>query len=134
MNSRRKVANKRSPYYTPAVADATFTIGAEASNVITVAVQLKDANGVALAVRAKVDWYLSSDATGDTFASAASGGVVNGTNGQAIAFVTGKCGIAVTEANGTLDIAVTDTTVRNVYLNIVLPDGTLKTSAVLGFL
>lgn len=61
---------------------ASFVIGAEAVNVINVAVQLKDANGADLAVRGSVPAYLSSAATGGSLtASAPSGGCAIGTDG-----------------------------------------------------
>lgn len=129
----RKVPKKYSPYDNTVINDVGFTIGAEAANVITVAVQLKKSNGGDLAVRGYVSWYLAGDANGDTLAAAASGGVAAGTDGIVTQVVTGRSGWAISEADGDIDIAITDTTARTVYLVIVLPDGSLKISNAITF-
>jgi hypothetical protein len=62
--------------------DASFVIGAEGGDAINVGIQLKDADGVDLAVRGMVKAYLSDDAAGDSLAAAApSGGCAIGTDG-----------------------------------------------------
>lgn len=67
------------------VGSVSFTIGAEASDIKNVAVQLKDSGGNNLAVRGVVRGYLSGDANGDTLLSTPpSGGVAIGTNGVLI--------------------------------------------------
>jgi hypothetical protein len=124
---------KRSPWRYSHVCGATFTIGAEASNAITVNVQLTDQNGADLAARGHVGWFLSSDANGDAKAAAASGGVAVGTDGHITALVTGVSGWAFSESDGDIDIVITDTTVRTVYLNILLPDGSVVTSGAIAF-
>lgn len=129
----QKVTKKRSPFDNTVINDVGFTIGAETSNAITVAVQLKDTGGSDLAVRGKVDWFLSSDATGDTKAAAASGGVAAGTDGHLTALVEGVSGWALSEADGDIDFVITDTSARTMYLNIVLPDGSIKTSSAIIF-
>jgi len=129
----RTIADKRNPFGQKKVGTVSFTIGAETSNAITVNVVVKDASGVASTVRTWVNWFLSSDANGDTKAAAASGGVAIGTNGHLTALVTGVSGWAFSEANGTIDFVITDTTTRNVYLNILLPDGTVATSSIIAF-
>jgi hypothetical protein len=130
----RKVPNKRSPYYTPPVYDVDFTIGVEATNAITVNLQVLDDKGGDLEHRAKLDWFLSSDAGGDTLvATAASGGVAAGTDGWLAQTVTGKMGTLVTEADGDADVVITDTSARTVYLNVIMPDGRLKTSEAITF-
>jgi len=79
----RKVPNKRSPYFSLAVGDVSFSIGTETSNAITVSLQLKDNTGRDLAVRGRVSGYLSSDANGDALASSPEG-VASGTDGLLI--------------------------------------------------
>lgn len=64
---------------------ATFVVGAEGSQTINVAIQLKNRAGVDMAVRSKVLAYLSNDANGDSLATnAPSGGVAIGTDGVLI--------------------------------------------------
>ncbi len=113
---------------------AAITVGTETANVINVAVQLQDANGVNLAVRGSVMAYLSDDANGDSLvATAPSGGVVIGTNGLAIPLVAGKAFQLVSEANGALDLNITETGAKTCYLVLVLPNGKLAASGAITF-
>jgi hypothetical protein len=128
----RKIAAKWNPFARvgPPVA-AVFTIGTEATNVINVGVQLKDGNGKNLTVRASVRAYLSDDSHGDNLiATVTSGAVAIGTDGVLIdsGNVAKKTFLLTSEANGHLDINMTEAGVKTVYLVIVLPDGTLKVS------
>lgn len=62
------------------IGDATFSLGAESSNIIRVTVQLKDRLGANLAISAGVTAYLSDNSNGMSLAaSAPSGGWVIGT-------------------------------------------------------
>lgn len=123
----------KSPFRSNLVGNATFSIGVEGSDIITVSVQLKDQYLADLAVRGKVDWYLSADANGDTVATAASGGVAAGTDGVVASTITGKAGFAVSEADGDIDFAITDTGTPTMYLVIVLPSGKLVVSGAITF-
>lgn len=114
--------------------DVEFTIGSEATNVINVALQLNDAGGTALATRAAVFAYLSDDANGDSIASSApSGGVAIGTDGLAIPVVTNKAWVLVSEADGDIDIDITETGAATWYLIVVLPNGKLVASDAITF-
>ena len=128
-----KTAAKKSPFASSLVGGAAFTVGTEATNVITVAVQLKRQDLRDLAVRGHVDWYLSGDATGDTLATAASGGVAAGTDGVVASTITGRAGFAISEADGDIDFAITDTGTPTMYLAIRLPDGSLTVSGAITF-
>lgn len=114
---------------------ATYTIGAEASNAITVNIQLTDAQGKDLAIRNAVHAYLSNDATGDTIEAASVGlSVAAGTDGLVIELATDNCFLLVSEADGDIDVVVTETTGANtMYLVLVMPDGRIIPSAVLTF-
>lgn len=131
--TKPKVPDMKSPYSQKAIGNATFTVGAEATNVITVSAQLKDGDGNNLTVRACVDWYLATAATGAAFATAVTGGVAAGTNGAVKQVVTGIAGIATCNASGQIDFAITDTGTPTVYLIIRMPDGTLKASGAITF-
>lgn len=95
---------------------ATFTVGSEATDVITVAVQVNDITGTALTSRAMVFGYLASDANGDTVATATSGGLAAGTDGTLIEVVNNVAFHAITEADGDLDVAITHNSTGTYYL------------------
>jgi hypothetical protein len=125
----------RSPFRSSRIGNATFAIGAETANVITVAVQLQDARRRNLATRTQVRWAIFADANGDAFiATAPDGGVAAGTNGAILQTVTGKYGVATVEANGRLDVAITHAAgAKTVYLGIELPDGSYVVSSAITF-
>jgi hypothetical protein len=132
---RPKMSSKTNPFKTSAYATATFTIGTETSNAITVNVQLKNQSRNNAAERGFVHWFLSDDAAGDTLtATAPDGGVAVGTDGWLAQLVTGKVGVALSEADGDLDVVVTHAAgAKTVYLNLVMPDGTVVTSTAITF-
>lgn len=114
--------------------DPTITVGAEAVNVINVGVQLKDSAGVNLAVRGAIRAYLSDDANGDSIAvTAPSGGVAIGAYGVLIPQVAGKAFDLVSEADGTINIDITEAGADTWYLILILPDGRLVASGAITF-
>jgi len=114
------------------IATATIVVGAENTNVVAVTIQLKDAAGVDLAVRGTVFAFLSDDATGDSvIATAHSGGWAIGTDGVLLPVVTNKSAFLRSEADGDIDLAITETGAKNAYLVVVLPNGTSVVSAVI---
>lgn len=111
------------------VADAVMTVSAETTNVVSVGIQLNDAEGNALAVRGSVLAYLSDDANGDSIATTApDGGVAIDTDGLLIPIVANKAFQLVSEADGDIDLTVTETGDATWYLIIVLPTGLLLAS------
>lgn len=111
-----------------------FVIGAEGSNKILVSMQLKDGDGVDLAVRGSVFFYLSSDAAGDAIiGTAPSGGIAVKTDGLAIPLVAGKALQLISEADGDVDVELTEAGVYTCYANVVLPNGLLMTSGAITF-
>jgi hypothetical protein len=130
----RREPAKGSPFLAPfPVHQASFVVGAEATNVINVGVQLKDVDSVNLAVRGHVDAYLSADANGDTLAAAPSGGVAVGTDGLCIEQIADRSFTLVSEANGHLDINITEAGAGTWYLVLRLPGGTLAVSGAITF-
>lgn len=115
--------------------DADFTVGAEASNVINVAVQLVDRlNGNEVGERVAVPFYISDDANGDSIATAAaSGGIAIGTDGLMVEWTTDKAGLLVSESDGDIDIDITETGADTWYLVLVMPDGKLQVSGAITF-
>lgn len=114
---------------------AKFTIGEEAANAIAVSVQLVDReNGNEIAERVAIPWYLSADANGDAIAAAApSGGIAIGTDGLLLEWTANLSGLAVSEADGDLDVAITEAAAKTFYLILAMPDGKLYSSGAITF-
>ena len=104
---------------------ATFVIGAEAANVKNVAIQLRDEEDTALGERASVSAYFSDDANGDSLiATAPSGAVAIGTDG--VLYDVGaakKVFVLSSEANGRINVNITEAGVKTLYVIVVLPSG-----------
>lgn len=121
-------------------ASASFTIGAESANEIVVAVQLLDASGQALAARAAVEAYLSSDANGDALeAPSATLTIAASTDGIAIprgaVNALGHTSfLLVSESDGDVDVSITQTSGADThYLVLVMPNGKLVVSEAITF-
>ena len=112
---------------------ATFTIGAEDTNTITVNVQLTDGNGDEMATRSAVQFYLSDNADGDTVVAAATS-LVAGTDGVMIESVANSAGLLISEADGDIDVIVGDASgAATYYLVLVMPSGQLVVSDAITF-
>jgi len=113
---------------------ATIVVGADAGTTVAVTIQLTDADGTDLAVRGNVFGYLSDDATGDSIAGTApSGGVAVGTDGLAIPLIAGKAWRFTSEADGDIDLVVTEAGADTWYLVLVFPNGLLTVSDAITF-
>jgi len=125
-----KIVPKRSPFAANVIEHAEITVGTEAGNVINVSIQLQTAKRANLAVRTSLFAYLSDDANGDSIiASAHSTGWAIGTNGVLIPVVANKAAHLVSEANGLIDVSITEAGAKTAYRIVVLPDGSLIASA-----
>jgi hypothetical protein len=114
---------------TPAI-----VVGAQAGADINVTIQLKDSAGADLAVRGHVLAYLSDDANGDSIAGIApDGGAAIGADGLAIPLVAGKAFQLVSEADGDIDITITESGADTWFLILVMPDGKLVASGAITF-
>ena len=115
--------------------NATFTVGGETSNTITISVQINDgaSTPAAIAKQQALFWYLSSDTGGNTLATAPTGGIAAGTDGTLIETLDNQAGYVITETDGDADFVLTDTGSNSFYLNIVMPNGDIKRSAVATF-
>jgi len=106
-----------------------FMVAAEAANVKTVSIQLIDReNGNEISERVTLLWYLSADANGDAIGTAPSGGTAAGTDGLLIEWTANLAGIVTSEADGDIDIAMTEAGALTNYLILVMPDGKLYAS------
>ena len=115
------------------VASATFTVGTEAADAINVAIQLKDAAGADMAIRSALPWYLSADANGDAIATAPSGGIAIGTDGLLMEWTNNVSGMVTSEADGDIDVTLSESGTGTWYLVLVLPNGKLSASGAITF-
>lgn len=116
--------------------DASFTIGAENTNAINVAVQLKsDKSQLAITSRRHVRVYLSGVNTGaSVVGTAPNGGTVIGTNGViAVSLTANKVFDIVTDASGRFDLTLTDSGTPTFYMVVVMPNGRLVISGAITF-
>lgn len=122
---------------------ATFVVGSEGSNAITVTGQLKDASGQDLAAAACLMGYLSSDAAGQVIEPVSA--TLTITHGEGAGDGSVHCfGAAnadghhsfqiVSEADGDFAVKVTQTSGADThYLNLVMPNGKIVTSEAITF-
>lgn len=114
--------------------DVAITVGSEAADVINVAVQINDGEGVALTKVGVVDFYLADDSAGATPSTVApSGGVAIGTDGALIESVANLSGKMVSDATGKVDIDITEVGAKTYYLVLVMPTGGLVVSNAITF-
>ncbi len=114
--------------------DVRFTVGAEAADVINVAVQLNDPEGTALAEVGVLDFYLATDAAGlNPVTTAPSGGIAIGTDGALIESVANIAGTMISEVDGDIDIDITEVGIFTFYLVARLPCGGLAISSAITF-
>ena len=114
----------------------TFTIGAEDTNSINVALQLEDANGAAIAAIGVVHAYLSDSATGDgVVATAPDGDIAVGTDGTVLGeLVADKVFLLQSEADGDIDLDIGEAGALTVYLCVIVPaSGLLAVSGAITF-
>jgi hypothetical protein len=113
-----------------------IVVGAEGGGgtTINVAIQLNKADGNPAAMRQVMLAYLSDDANGDSIVAAApSGGWAIGTDGLLIPIVAGKCGYLVSEADGDIDVTITEAGAKTCYLILVHPSGKISSSGAITF-
>lgn len=113
---------------------ATIVVGADAGTTVAITIQLTDAEGADLAQVGVVDWYLSDDAAGlSVAATAPSGGIAIGTDGALIETVADKAGSMISEADGDIDLVVTEAGAATWYLVLRMPTGGLVISDAITF-
>ena len=122
--------------------DAVITVGSEVADAIIVTIQLKGPSGTDLKARASILAYLSDDAYGDSVvATEPSGAVAIGTDGLLIPILTGVSASELSktifqltsEADGDIDISITEAGAKTLYLVLVMPDGRLVVSDAITF-
>jgi len=114
------------------VGGVDVTVGDEVTNAIVVSVQLKDLLGVALAGKRLIQWWLS-DAAGGAATGTGPATSTAVTKGTAVNVYTAKIsGAALTDANGELDLTLTETGAKTWYLNAAC-DGIVVSSDAITF-
>ena len=112
----------------------SIVIGEEAVGVINAAVSLKNNDNTAIAAKAGIKFYFSSDAAGAT--PAASGTVLAvGTNGVLLKDGGDSltAGTLISNATGLVDLNITGVAESTVYLHLVMPDGSVVSSGAITF-
>lgn len=112
--------------------DATITVGAEATNVRAITIQLKDINGNDIDYVETVELIVFADSTMTAFASTGgSTGIEIGADGALLAVVAKKYFLATSESDGDIDLTWTDTGTEAAYLGVRLPNGRVVLSSAL---
>ena len=112
--------------------DAAITVSAENTNVRTIAVQLKNANGDNVNERQALEVVVLLDANGDAFVTTGgSTGIADGGAGTILATVAKKMFKAITNNAGLLELTWTDTGTEAAYLGVILPSGRMVISSAL---
>lgn len=112
--------------------DASITVGAKVTNTRAITIQLKDSKGQDINYRQMVEVYVLLDAVGDAFVvTGGSTGIAIGTDGALLTVVAKKMFIAISEADGDIDLTWTDVGTEVAYLAIRLPSGRMVISSAL---
>lgn len=107
----------------PAV-DCTITVGAEATNVRAITIQLLDSQGNDIDYVETVELIVFANAAMTAFATTGgSTGIAIGTDGALLAVVAKKYFLATSEADGDIDLTWTDTGTEAAFLGVRLPSG-----------
>ena len=113
---------------------ATIVVGAEASDVINVTIQLTDYLGNDIAVAASIIAYTCTTSAGTTKEThTCSSEAAIGTDGDLEVILAKTTYHLISEADGDIDIDFTDTGTNSFYLAIVLPTGKIVVSDVITF-
>ncbi len=111
-----------------------FVVGVEVPNVINVALQVVDGQGVALAQQLAFMAWLSDTAGAAVTASAPSVGTSVGTDGTIIAAHTAETFFELlTDVAGVIDLDIEEAAVDTWFLNVRLPGGAIVSSAAITF-
>lgn len=114
------------------VLDVAFTVSDNDTTTPNIAMQFKDIAGNDIDHPVAVTVYLSTDTAGQTLATDGTDttDIAIGTDGTILAeLVTDIMAVCVSAADGDLDIEVTVVDTKSVYVNVVMPNGEVKTCA-----
>jgi hypothetical protein len=112
----------------------SIVVGAEAADVINVALQVEDAEGNALAEQKSFLAWLSDTAVAALTGTAPSAGTAIGTDGIIIVEHTAETLFELlTDSAGVLDLDIGEAGIDTWFLNIRLADGSIVSSATITF-
>ena len=115
-------------------AHVTWVVGSEGANTVNVALVLKDANGAACATRKCFPLFVSGTSDASSFVTTGPDGhIIAGLSGAILSVVTDKLYQIITNAAGSANINVVETSSATFYLAAVMPNGTVAVSSVLTF-
>jgi hypothetical protein len=104
--------------------DATITVGAEATNVRAITIQLLDADGKDIDYSEEVEIVIFLDADREAYVvTGGSTGIEIGTDGALLGVVAKKYFRATSEVDGDIDLTWTDTGTEVAFLGLKLPNG-----------
>ena len=114
--------------------DADITVGTLSGDTYPITIQLKDFEGNNLTVPAGVMAYYADSATGiDPSALNSEIALTGSGDGAVLIHLTHYLYQLISEADGDIDITITDTGTTAQYLTLLMPDGRLVVSGSLGF-
>lgn len=129
----RRVPKHRNPYRSPLWDKISVSLTAESSNARTATITFKDVNDATVQERVSADFYLTTNATTLAKGTAASSDFAAGDNGVYLVQTSGQIGRVVSNASGVMDLVITDTATRTIYLVFVKPDGGVVVSDAIAF-
>jgi len=129
----RRVPKYRNPYRDALWDSISMSLTAEATNARTATLTFNDLEGKAVKERISADFYLTTNLTTLAVGTATSSNFAAGTNGVFISQTSGQVGRIVTNAAGVMDLVITDTAVRTIYLVFRRPDGGLVVTGAIAF-
>lgn len=128
-DARGNLVARGSINLTQPCADCSITVSAETTNVRTITIQLKDANGADIDYAEIVRVYVFSDATMQALATGGSTGIAIGTDGTIFdTVIAKKIFEIVSESDGDIDLTWTDTGTESVVVGVRLPSGRMVLS------
>jgi hypothetical protein len=129
----RRVPKTRNPYRSSLWDKIGVSLTAETANARTATITFQDVNGRPVNERVHAEFYLTTNLTTLAPGAAASSDFAAGANGAYLVTAAGRSGIVVSNASGVVDLVITDTAVRTVYLVMLRPDGGIAVSPAIAF-
>ncbi len=110
------------------VVDVAFTVTDNDTETPNVAMQFKDIGGNDISHPVAVMVYVSSDTAGQTLSGGDVTEIAVGTDGTLLGEITAnQIAYCVSESDGDLDLEITVGDGDTAYLNVVMPNGEVKT-------
>lgn len=111
--------------------DCTITLVGSASTTRAVTIQLLDFAGKDLKVKNVVYMYISTDATGDALTIVDKIDTTSAGDGDVLELLADNYWMAISEDDGDIAVTIEESNNIDVYLNVVLPNGNVVTSALI---